>query len=133
MDNFQIKFSIEKIDLAKLGSHVPGSRPPKLVDFHFAKQSAVAEAYKAKDWQTAVAIGREWFAVMGKVLAALKNWNGSLPRISIVPHFAKALVELNELAEAEAVLAAGVEAGINDGTKGGLAARLQKLRRSSEK
>lgn len=104
------------------------------VDWHFAKTEEVKAAYKLKDWAAVRMAGLEWAANLNHICKALK-WSdrsfggaGELPRFAAFGPLTTALIELQQFDEAEAILAKGIEQGCRDGTKGGLAGRLEKVR-----
>jgi hypothetical protein len=101
----------------------------KLVTIHFDLQNAIAAAHKAQDWELSATLGRHWLARFDAIIAAMKKFFGPLPRINVFTYYVAALTKLGLLDEAESALTVGMKETIWDGTQGGLAARLEKVRK----
>lgn len=108
------------------------------IDRHFLLQSIVQQCYKARTRpdmrelciQTGLKHLEEWGAIG---LALRKDFGGKLPRVPSFAWLATALGEAERFDEASKVCEEAARYGLDDGTKGGYAARAAKWREKGKK
>jgi hypothetical protein len=118
------------------------NKPCDLVDRHFLLQSIVRETYRqrANPKMRAICldVARRHLGEFGRISIAVKQddrklgGKGELPTVLTFSHLATVLMEDGNYDEAIQVCEAGIRYDVCDGTKSGLAGRLERIRKKQQ-
>ena len=119
-------------DMDRMLAALDGPATP--VDRHFLFMRIVQQAYKRREADLemralCVRMARKHVEEFDDIIEPLKREFGLLPRVPTFQHLATVLTEAGEFDEAISVCEAALSYGLDDGTKGGFAGRIERIRK----